>query len=812
MIQETRLVFFLRKRIYKRIKIQDVIVTMDVSRQEVLRDDEGEDEGSVSPSSSAFSLTPEPLPPFSGGGGLKRNTSELQSLLLASSPPSAVAFPTTAEFSRDTNTNNNNPLLYVEQQPNDEGKEEEDDDEAHADAQEVLEHLNQSASARETDHNHLVDGNHAVMLEESSSNDEDDMPELRKSLLHHRRPSTIEEVVLPADSAPTSSQPACASSWEPQYTIPRFLFHTFLNYSSTASDEQHSSAPSLPPMINATAIGFWALLHVTCATYVLTPLRDAVALTIGVAYMPQLTLASTVLALFSSVPIGWLFEAPDPNRRRLWKRMGLTRGATQGTSLALFYRCFAFVLLSYALGFQGLEWVLSRWTMLQGLGRGLYIAFYLIVHLMKLHCLSLLWGVTTETMEYEDVARKQQQRKLHGSSLPPFTSVEGGNKLRLKRLATVGFGGTLGGILGSFLASSMAQVLRLPGLLVLAACLLEIAAELSIELGRIMQKHWEEQQQLFQSTTSLISLDPSMRRSTSLGSMKRISSGNSLNRIKSTTDLDKSRHASSGSLQSLGGSSSAHSKPSAESPATPTEDTFSQRMLRGVTTILRSRLLMAIFTYNALYASTNVLLSFQRATLVANRGSTTVQADTAFLANINMASSAAIFALQASGIGASMANLCGPRGTLVLMPLVRFLGVLALAWWHRVSGGEPPHLLAFLVLDECCKVMNLAVAKPVRESLWRGLSNEARYEAKPIVDTLANRWGGGSAAFLVSFVDKTMYWLGASVDPQAGTRNMFGLTPVLFLCLSISAWWTVVSADLGNIRGKIDVELAKKRQ
>ena len=196
---------------------------------------------------------------------------------------------------------------------------------------------------------------------------------------------------------------------------------------------------------------------------------------------------------------------------------------------------------------------------MQGLGRGLYIAFYLIVHLMKLHCLSLLWGVTTETMEYEDVARKQQQRKLHGSSLPPFTSVEGGNKLRLKRLATVGFGGTLGGILGSFLASSMAQVLRLPGLLVLAACLLEIAAELSIELGRIMQKHWEEQQQLFQSTTSLISLDPSMRRSTSLGSMKRISSGNSLNRIKSTTDLDKSRHASSGSLQSLGGSSSAHS-------------------------------------------------------------------------------------------------------------------------------------------------------------------------------------------------------------------------------------------------------------
>ena len=110
------------------------------------------------------------------------------------------------------------------------------------------------------------------------------------------------------------------------------------------------------PLAAATWIGFWALLHVTCATYVLTPMRDAIALAVGVDLMPQLTLASTVLAFRSSVPIGWLFEAPDPNRRLVWKRMGLTRGETQGTSLALFYRCFASILLSYAIGFPLLEW------------------------------------------------------------------------------------------------------------------------------------------------------------------------------------------------------------------------------------------------------------------------------------------------------------------------------------------------------------------------------------------------------------------------------------------------------------------------
>jgi ATP/ADP translocase len=191
--------------------------------------------------------------------------------------------------------------------------------------------------------------------------------------------------------------------------------------------------------------------------------------------------------------------------------------------------------------------------------------------------------------------------------------------------------------------------------------------------------------------------------------------------------------------------------------------------------------------------------------------SASVQADTAFLAKINMASSAAIFALQASGVGASLAHQCGSRGTLALMPMVRLLGVVALAWWHRVSGGRAPNLLVFLVADECCKIMNLAVAKPVRESLWRGLSNEARYEAKPIVDTLANRWGGGSAAFLVSFVDKTLdLFGGVAADPNVA-RTVLGFPPVLFLCVIISAWWAAVSADLGHIRMKIDLEL-KKRQ
>ena len=129
--------------------------------------------------------------------------------------------------------------------------------------------------------------------------------------------------------------------------------------------------------------------------------------------MPTLTLASTILAFCSSVPIGWLFEAPDPNRRRLLKRMGLTRGETQGTSLALFYRCFALSLIAFVIVFQVIEILqnssLDLHSLFSGVGKMAYIAFFLIVHLMKLHSTSLVWGVASEAMEYEDVARKRSK-------------------------------------------------------------------------------------------------------------------------------------------------------------------------------------------------------------------------------------------------------------------------------------------------------------------------------------------------------------------------------------------------------------------
>jgi hypothetical protein len=105
-------------------------------------------------------------------------------------------------------------------------------------------------------------------------------------------------------------------------------------------------------------------------------------------------------------------------------------------------------------------------------GKVIYIMFFLVVHLMKLHSLSLIWGVTTEAMEYEEGAEERmaaaRERLGGGGGLARLGGGGGGNTttpgdddeaddesagpskscLRLKRLGFVGFGGTLGGILG----------------------------------------------------------------------------------------------------------------------------------------------------------------------------------------------------------------------------------------------------------------------------------------------------------------------------------------------------------------------------
>jgi len=213
----------------------------------------------------------------------------------------------------------------------------------------------------------------------------------------------------------------------------------------------------------ATFAGFLSLLLLTMSNYMLGPMRDAAALKVGVSYIPALTLVSTILALASSVPVGWLFEAPNPERKgRSWRdRIGLTRGETQGTSLALFLRCFAVCPFGYAFSFKLMDlWSDSngkKWNddndteeilnlkmeegesimafvvkiasfVLIKCGKAFYVMFFLVVHLMKLHSISLMWGVTSEAMEYEEQAELRAKRNLNVKARSNSINEEVGEK------------------------------------------------------------------------------------------------------------------------------------------------------------------------------------------------------------------------------------------------------------------------------------------------------------------------------------------------------------------------------------------------
>jgi hypothetical protein len=76
----------------------------------------------------------------------------------------------------------------------------------------------------------------------------------------------------------------------------------------------------LSPHTPAALTGTLGLFSITMANYMLGPMRDASAMVVGVEHIPKMTFLSTLLALFSSVPVGWLFEAPDPKRRKVRAR------------------------------------------------------------------------------------------------------------------------------------------------------------------------------------------------------------------------------------------------------------------------------------------------------------------------------------------------------------------------------------------------------------------------------------------------------------------------------------------------------------
>ena len=399
--------------------------------------------------------------------------------------------------------------------------------------------------------------------------------QMNDELMNDRITSPTKPSTTPSTVPPNSIQPSPLNS--PLTSSSTSTSSTSTSSSSASKPPQPTDmSPPLPPIPSAVLrhlsphtpaalTGTLGLFSITMANYMLGPMRDASAMVVGVEHIPKMTFLSTLLALFSSVPVGWLFEAPDPKRRKvrarkkceetlaahhtyqpsspqIFSRLGMTRGETQGSSLALFYRLFEACLVMFAVLFALHSYFLPN-------GKQpliLHVLFYLSIHVMKLHSVSLIWGVTTEAMEYEEAAAKDRLASSSPSTEGRTENSQGsraslGGRSRLKALGFVGFGGTVGSILGSLVCARFSKNLRFSGLLLSSAALLEVGARLAIRIGGIMRYHWTRARKVRSSDAldKLASKDSSLKRSDSSNSMKRIGSGNSLSTLTHANNQDQ---------------------------------------------------------------------------------------------------------------------------------------------------------------------------------------------------------------------------------------------------------------------------------
>jgi hypothetical protein len=65
-------------------------------------------------------------------------------------------------------------------------------------------------------------------------------------------------------------------------------------------------------------------------------------------------------------------------------------------------------------------------------GKVIYVMFFLVVHLMKLHSLSLIWGVTTEAMEYAENAERRREVPAPVGGEVMAAAAAAGRHLRLR--------------------------------------------------------------------------------------------------------------------------------------------------------------------------------------------------------------------------------------------------------------------------------------------------------------------------------------------------------------------------------------------
>ncbi|KAL5537351.1 hypothetical protein UlMin_045879 [Ulmus minor] len=457
-----------------------------------------------------------------------------------------------------------------------------------------------------------------------------------------------------------------------------------------------------------------ALLHssscfffILSAYFVVLPLRDEGAISLGLSSLPALFLGSLVLTLIAAPVSTLVFSLPN---------------LSKGKALVLIHRFFSVSLIvffilwhSSSAGYSpptsedlgssseedqrnetnqansaySVNWENYGWFYVS-----VRIGFFLWVGLLNLITISSTWARIIDVMDTES-----------GSRLFGF----------------IGAGATLGQLFGSLFATGMAWLG--PFLLVFAALLMELAAQASKGIFLDVSHLPEE--------LSPIKKSDADQQNEADGSKQKKNEAD-----RQTMQTDKS-----------------------SSPKSPILAVKPQlwTILDGFWLIMSSTYLLYVSLFLWLSAVVSSFFYFQKVTVIATTVSSSLERRRLF-AQINSFIAVFILAGQLTVTG-HILTVAGVTVAICASPFVSFTNLVAIAVW--------PTWVAIAVSETLRKVVTYVLTRPGRELLFTVVSQDEKYKAKVCIDVIVQRLGDATAAGMYKLLFSTLHGRTSTVSLYA---------------------------------------------
>ncbi len=269
-----------------------------------------------------------------------------------------------------------------------------------------------------------------------------------------------------------------------------------------------------------------------------------------------------------------------------------------------------------------------------------------------------------------------------------------------KRLfGVIAVGGTLGAIVGPWLASILAEPIGTPALLLVAAGFLVVAIIAAWLVAWLQPERAAEQ-----------------------------ASGG--NRAAGAAAAASAVTATAGAP--------------AAGPSADDRAVIGGNAWNGIRAVFRSPYLFGISTYVLLLTVTSTFIYFTRLQMVATLGDDTDMRATVF-AQIDLITQVATLLLQMVVAGHLMKRL-GVSVALALLPVIVAFGFLGLAIVASFA--------ALIVLDATFRAIQRAITRPARETLFTVVGREDKYKSKAFTDTFVYRGGDVLGAWTEGFLGR----------------------------------------------------------